>query len=122
MNRWRDWYEHGRRDYTRTLWAWFTFQQASEKVVKAVGLARGVTLGGHSLTDMRRRLSQELAVPEAVLDSARLLDLSSIPPRYPNGFAAGKPADYFSETQAREGLHAADRVIRFCESHLPGSR
>lgn len=123
--------KQGKRDYTRALldiqygyyeWACFTLQQASEKVVKALGLARDVTLLGHSLTDMLRRLNQELVVPEEVLDSARLLDLYYIPPRYPNGFASGKPADYFTETQAQEGLHAADRVIRFCESHLPGSR
>jgi HEPN domain-containing protein len=122
MNRWHDWYEQGKRDYTRALWACFTLQQASEKVVKALGLARDVTLLGHSLTDMLRRLNQELVVPEEVLDSARLLDLYYIPPCYPNGFASGKPADYVTETQAQEGLHAADRVIRFCESHLPGSR
>ncbi len=39
---------------------------------------------------------------------------------YEHGFAAGKPADYFTEKQAREALDAASRIIRFCESHLPG--
>jgi len=43
-----------------------------------------------------------------------------IPPWYPNGFASGKPADYFTEAQAREALDAADQIIRFCERHLPG--
>jgi HEPN domain-containing protein len=90
-------------------------------VIKALGLARGVTLWGHSLTEMLKLLQQDLEIPEEVLDSARLLDLYYIPPRYPNGFASGKPADYFTETQAREGLHAADRIIRFCEGYLPGS-
>lgn len=71
---------------------------------------------------MLRRLNQELTVPEEVLDSARLLDLYCILPRYLNGFALGKLADYATETQAQEGLHAADRAIRVCESHLPGSR
>ncbi len=45
-------------------------------------------------------------------------DLYYIPPRYPNGFASGKPADYFTEAQAREALDAADQIIRFCEGHL----
>jgi len=90
-------------------------------VIKALGLARGVTLWGHSLTEMLKLLQQDLEIPEEVLDSARLLDLYYIPPRYPNGFASGKPADYFTETQAQEGLYAADRIIRFCEGHLPGS-
>lgn len=129
MNRWRDWYEQGKRDYQRALldirygyheWACFTLQQSTEKVIKALGLARGVTLWGHSLTEMLKRLGQDLPVPEEVLESARRLDLYYIPPRYPNGFASGKPADYFTEAQAREALNAADQVIRFCESHLPG--
>lgn len=39
-----------------------------------------------------------------------------IPPRYPNGFASGKPADYFSEKQGREAINAANSIIRFCEA------
>ncbi len=42
--------------------------------------------------------------------------------RYSNGFASGKLANYFTETHACEGPHAADWVIRFCESYLPESR
>ncbi len=128
-NRWRDWYEQGKRDLERARldvqyeyyeWACFTSQQAAEKVVKALGLARNITLWGHSLTEMLKRLHQDINVPQEILDCARLLDLYYIPPRYPNGFAAGKPADYFTEKQAREALDAASRIIRFCESHLPG--
>ncbi len=128
-NRWRDWYEQGKRDLERARldvqyeyyeWACFTSQQAAEKVVKALGLARNITLWGHSLTEMLKRLHQDINVPQEILDCAQLLDLYYIPPRYPNGFAAGKPADYFTEKQAREALDAASRIIRFCESHLPG--
>lgn len=130
MNRWKDWYEQGKRDYERALidiqygyyeWACFTLQQSAEKVVKALGLRRGITLWGHSLTEMLKLLGQDMEVPAAILDRARLLDFYYIPPRYPNGFASGKPADYFSEAQAREALNAADQLIGFCESHLPRS-
>lgn len=130
MNRWKDWYEQGKRDYERALldirygyyeWACFTFQQSAEKVIKALGLVRGVTLWGHSLTEMLKRLREDLEVAEEVPDGARLLDLYYIPPWYPNGFASGKPADYFTEAQAREALNAANRVIWFCEGHLPAS-
>jgi len=133
MNRWKDWYEQGKRDYERALidvqygyyeWACFTLQQSAEKVIKALGLARGLTLWGHSLTEMLKLIGQEtgIEVPAAILDRARLLDLYYIPPRYPNGFASGKPADYFTEAQAREALDAADQIIRFCEGYLPESR
>ncbi len=40
-----------------------------------------------------------------------------IPPRYPNGFPSGKPADFSSEKQAQEALDAASRIIRFCEGY-----
>lgn len=127
-NRWKDWYEQGKRDGERALldiqygyyeWACFTLQQSVEKVIKALGLAQGLTLWGHSLTEMLRLIGQHIPVPSEILDRARLLDLYYIPPRYPNGFASGKPADYFTESQAREALNAADQIIRFCESHLP---
>ncbi len=131
MNRWKDWYDQGKRDYERALldvqygyyeWACFTFQQCTEKIIKSLGLYQGVTLWGHSLTEMLKLLSQHLEVPEQVLDEARKLDLFYLPLRYPNGFASGKPADYFTESQAREAHNAADQIIRFCESHLPSSR
>lgn len=130
MNRWKDWYEQGKRDHERALidirygyyeWACFTLQQSVEKIIKALGLWRGLTLWGHSLTEMLKLITLELDVPAAILDRARLLDLYYIPPRYPNSFASGKPADYFTEAQAREALDAADQIIRFCEGHLPGS-
>ncbi len=53
MNRWRDWYEQGKRDYERALidirygyyeWACFTLEHAAEKVIKALRLAKGMAL------------------------------------------------------------------------------
>lgn len=129
MNRWRDWYEQGRRDLEKARldaeqryfeWACFTAQQATEKVIKALGLKRGISLWGHSLNEMLGLLADTLDIPDEVREKARLLDLYYIPPRYPNGFAAGKPADYFTERQAKEALDAAGEVIRFCESLLLG--
>lgn len=130
MNRWKDWYEQGKRDCQRALldlrygyyeWACFTLQQSADKVIKALGLTRGIMLWGHSLTEMLQQLRPGVEVPEEVVDRARLLDLYYISPRYPNGFASGKPADYFTEAQAREALDAADQVIGFCEGLLPRS-
>lgn len=36
-----------------------------------------------------------------------------------NGFPSGKPADYFTNSQAQGARDAADQIIRFCESHFP---
>jgi HEPN domain-containing protein len=127
MNRWKDWYDQGKRDMEKARldaknsfyeWACFTCQQAAEKVIKALGMKIGLTLWGHSLNEMINLLSEKLTIPEEIKDKAKLLDLFYIPPRYPNGFAAGKPADYFSAKQAQEAIDAADSLIRFCESYL----
>ncbi len=55
---------------------------------------------------------------EEIKDKARLLDIYYIPPGYPNGFPSGKPADYFTEKQAKEAIDAANDIIRFCEGIL----
>ncbi|MBN1888387.1 MAG: hypothetical protein JW850_10365 [Thermoflexales bacterium] len=44
-----------------------------------------------------------------------------IPTRYPNGFAEGKPADYYNAAMAREAVDAATDIIRFCQVHLARS-
>ena len=127
MNRWRDWYGQGKRDLERARldvdhrfyeWACFTSQQSAEKVIKGLALKLGLTIWGHSLTEILSILSGRVEIPEKLKDEAKLLDLYYIPSRYPNGFPSGKPADYFTEKQAREAIDAADHILRFCESHL----
>ena len=127
MNRWKDWYDQGKRDMERARldletkyyeWACFTSQQAAEKVIKAMALKQGVTLWGHSLREMLDSLSPQVQIDKEIKDKARALDLFYIPARYPNSLPSGKPADYFGEKQAREAIDAADIIIRFCESHL----
>jgi len=129
MSRWKDWYEQGKRDMERARldleyryyeWACFTSQQATEKVIKAVALKKGLNIWGHSLTEIFKIISSYIEIPEEIKEKAKLLDLYYIPPRYPNGFPAGKPADYFTERQAKEAIDAADNIIRFCEGHLAG--
>jgi HEPN domain-containing protein len=127
MNRWRDWYEQGKRDLERARldvdhrffeWACFTSQQSAEKVIKGLALKLGLTIWGHSLTEILRILSERIEVPGQLKDEAKLMDLYYIPPRCPNGFPSGKPADYFTEKQAREAIVAADHILRFCEGHF----
>lgn len=126
MNRYQDWLDQAKRDLQRAYldvqyeyweWACFTSQQAAEKAVKALLMERGYTAWGHSITAMLRHLTV-LPVPEMVIEQAQLLDLHYIPARYPNGFAEGKPADYYNRRQAQEALDAATNIIRFCEDHL----
>jgi HEPN domain-containing protein len=128
VSRWRDWYEQGTRDLERARldvrfgyfeWACFTAQQAAEKRIKALCLSRGLEAWGHSLVELSGLLPEDLRVPTAFLEGAQTLDLNYIPSRCPNGFAAGKPADYFSHRKAEEAMDAAGEIFRFCQEHLP---
>ncbi|KUK14716.1 MAG: HEPN domain-containing protein [Synergistetes bacterium] len=127
MNRWKDWYEQAKRDLERAKidvehryyeWACFTCQQATEKVIKALGMKMGLELWGHSLLEMLKILEEEteIEIPQNLKLMAKELDKYYIPTRYPNGFPSGKPADYFSEIDAERAINAANSIFRFCES------
>ncbi len=95
-------------------------QQAAEKALKALGMKLGFQLWGHSLTEMLKILngSGKIGIPEDIKRKGRLLDRYYVPTRYPNGFTAGKPADYYGRSEAEEAIDAADSIIGFCEGHL----
>jgi len=129
MNRWKDWRDQAHRDMERAWldvehgfyeWACFTAQQAAEKMVKALGMKLGIELWGHSLTQMLKAIAEEkgIDIPSSVSEAARELDKYYIPTRYPNGFASGKPADYFSREDAERALGSAREIFRFCEGYL----
>lgn len=126
MNRYQDWLDQAERDLKRAgidiqyeywEWACFTAQQAAEKAVKALLMKGGASVWGHAITPMLRRLTG-VSVSTTMIEYAQLLDAYYIPTRYPNGFAEGKPADYYNEQKAREAVDAASELIRFCKNHL----
>mgnify|MGYP006291178261 CR=1 FL=1 len=117
MNRWKDWNDQGQRDLEKSKldlrfgyyeWACFTAQQAAEKVIQGLGLKLGISLWGHSLTEMLNILSSRIEIPENIKNEAKQIALYYIPPRYPNGFASGKPADFFTEKQGKGAVNAAE--------------
>lgn len=127
MNRWKDWFEQGERDLEKARldlrngyyeWACFTAQQAAEMIIKALGMKLGYALWGHSITEMIKLLSANVAVPNHINDNAQTLDIYYIPSRYPNGFPQGKPADYFNLRKAEDAIDAANNIIAFAKSHL----
>ncbi len=127
MNRYKDWFDQGARDLERARldlehgyfeWACFTCQQAGEKLLKAVALKLGFAMWGHSLTEITNILAQKIKIPPEIKENAQMLDLFYIASRYPNGFPSGKPADYFTEKQAKEAIGAADNIREFSQSHI----
>jgi HEPN domain-containing protein len=128
MNRYLDWLGQAQRDlkkaeldfqYEYWEWACFTAQQAAEKAVKSLLMYQGHDVWGRAITPMLRQLDSPSAPPELV-ENAQLLDAYYIPTRYPNGFAEGKPADYFNLSKAKEAVEAARAIVGYCENHIVG--
>jgi HEPN domain-containing protein len=123
-NRARDWLaqaahdlEHARHaledaDYD---WACFAAHQAAEKAVKALFLLLGGEGWGHSITHLLKDLIQKQNVTESLVQAAQRLDKHYIPTRYPNGFDAGAPRDYYTANEAKQAISDAQRIYDFCQ-------
>ena len=127
MNRAGDWLKQAKRDLeharrSRELgdyeWACFAAQQAAEKALKAMHLARGREVWGHSVLKLVEALPD---VPSTLVEHAKQLDKHYVPPRYPNSYPEGAPADFYTQKDAEEAIRAAEEVVRYCEGHLAGS-
>jgi HEPN domain-containing protein len=123
----QDWLAQARRDlehavhscdYKEFEWACFSAQQAGEKAVKAVYFHLHAEGWGHSVFNLLKSLPEKAAVPEGIIDAAKVLDKHYIPTRYPNGFDRGIPADYYTRKEAEQAIEYARTVIEFCEGLL----
>jgi HEPN domain-containing protein len=130
MNRWRDWWEQGRRDLGHAKhavedadheWAAFAAQQAAEKALKALIVSRAGEPWGHSITILVESLPREVIAGHEILEAANRLDKHYIPSRYPNGFDAGYPGKLYTRGEAEGAIADAERIVEFCRSHLPRS-
>jgi HEPN domain-containing protein len=128
VNRWRDRWDQSRRDLNHAghaaedadyEWAAFAAQQAAEKALKALIMARGGEAWGHLTTGLAEGVPAEIAAPADVLDAARRLDKHYIPARYPNGFADGYPGKLYTRGEADQALADATTIIEFCRRHVP---
>jgi HEPN domain-containing protein len=99
-------------------WACFAAHQAAEKAVKALFLSLSGEGWGHAITRLLRDLSHKLTVPEDLAQAARRLDKHYIPARYPNGFDAGAPRDYYTAEDAQRAIQDAQRIYDFCQQSL----
>ena len=99
-------------------WAAFQAQQSAEKAVKGLVQFLHGSARGHSITEILRQLPRVVDVPEAFLDAARELDKVYVTARYPNGFAAGTPSDYFTENTSRVLISYGRTILEFCRSQI----
>jgi HEPN domain-containing protein len=123
----RDWFRQAVHDLAHARsssgtgdhdWACFAAQQAAEKALKALASRLGGEAWGHSLLAMVTELTRVEPDTAMLRDNAIRLDRYYIPTRYPNGFDAGAPLDYFLESDSREAIDHAEQVIEFVRRRL----
>lgn len=127
MNRSRDWLDQAELDLTHSInsvklqdynWACFSAQQASEKAIKALYLHLHMEGWGHVIYKLLEALEEEIGIPKEIINAGKKLDQYYIPTRYPNGFDYGKPADFYTQDDAREAIAYAKKIIEFCKNKI----
>lgn len=98
-------------------WACFAAQQAAEKAVKALFQSLHLDAWGHTVSLLLANLPQGQAVPQDLLDKAKVLDKHYIPARDPNGFESGAPTDFYTRPEAEQAVRIAGEIIAFCKDH-----
>jgi HEPN domain-containing protein len=124
-NRSKDWMAQARRDLEqaeasrrdgRHEWACFAAQQAAEKAVKAVHLARGQEAWGHVVG--RLILDLPAPFPPELVDKAKVLDNFYMPTRYANGHPEGAPFEHYGPLQSEEAIRYASEIVEFARSQM----
>ncbi len=92
-------------------WACFAAQQAAENAVKGALLALGGEGWGHGVTRLLTDFAQHQSVVAEIVDAARRLDKHYMPTRYPNGFPAGSPKDYYTSQESEQAIADATAIL-----------
>ncbi len=58
------------------------------------------------------------AAQQAAEKATKAVFLHHIPTRYPNGFDAGAPTDFYTRSEARHAISCAARVLAFCRDQI----
>jgi HEPN domain-containing protein len=127
MERALDWFKQAQNDLQ---WARHTFdggffaqacfaaQQAAEKGVKALIEHQHGRGWGHSITHLLKEALRAEEIDSEVMTGALELDQYYVTSRYPNGFAAGAPLEFFTRAQAKRALQHAQKIIDFCNGRI----
>lgn len=120
-----DWLKQAERDLKHAKkssqmkdyeWACFAAQQSAEKALKSLYDYLGGEGWGHSVTKLLKELP--VKVDKKLFKKAAFLDKTYIPARYPNGFEAGAPSDYFTAKDAKEAISYAKDIFSFVKAKI----
>ena len=98
-------------------WACFKAHQAAEKALKAFLWGVGRPRTGHMLPMLLNYIRElGVQVPKDIDEACIRLNKMYTPTRYPDVWSEGIPEDFYSESEAREAIDLARRVIEWVES------
>ena len=124
-NRAVDWFRQAERDLEQAVassrdglheWACFAAQQAAEKAVKALHLAKGQEAWGHVVARLLTQLP--VAVPPDLIEKARVLDNYYVPTRYANGHPEGAPFQHYGALQSGGAIDYAREILDFVRPQM----
>lgn len=124
-NRAGDWFRQAERDLEQAVassrdglheWACFAAQQAAEKAVKALHLAKGQEAWGHVVARLLAQLP--LTAPPDLIEKSRVLDNYYIPTRYANGHPEGAPFQHYGALQSGGAIDYAREILDFVRSQM----
>jgi HEPN domain-containing protein len=124
-NRAVDWFRQAERDLEQAVassrdglheWACFAAQQAAEKAVKALHLAKGQEAWGHVVARLLAQLP--VAVPPDLIEKARVLDNYYVPTRYANGHPEGAPFQHYGALQSGGAIDYAREILDFVRPQM----
>ena len=128
VNRSKDWISQAERDLEQAEsskaegsheWACFAAQQSAEKAVKGLHLFAGQEAWGHVIA--RLLLDLPMAVPDDLVDKAKVLDNFYIPTCYANGHPDGPPFEHYGALQSEEAIRYAGEIFEFVRSQMAQS-
>ncbi len=99
-------------------WACFKSQQACEFALKALLRGLGRQAFGHNILLFYRQVSEICGGNEEIEDCVSYLDKLYIPPRYPDAFPEGSPANHFTKRDALRAKECAEKIIDWVERCL----
>ena len=97
-------------------WTCFKAQQSAECAVKAILRGLGLPAYGHSISRLVYEVSgRGVEASHEVVQASKTLDKYYVPTRYPNVWAEGSPADYYTRMDAEESIRMAKLIMRWVE-------
>ena len=120
-----DWFAQAERDLAharesqaagRHEWACFAAQQAAEKAVKAIHLARRQEAWGPVVATLLTELGS--SAPAELIEKGKVLDNFYVPTRYPNGHPAGAPFQHYGSIQSSQAAQFAGEILEFARLQM----